>query len=91
MQQRRKNPPAGIQLVVPDKVRVVALESVQNERLVCLGDLEVGETTAVCQIKFGHDRLHRKTGQFRVHLDIDGLIRLHANDQLIAWDVLKDA
>lgn len=41
MQERGEDSPAGIELVVTDKVGVVSLESVENKRLICLWDLQV--------------------------------------------------
>lgn len=91
MQEWREYSPAGIQLVVTDKVGVVALQGVQNQRLVRFGDLEVREATAVGQIEFRDNCLHRQTGKFGVHLDIDGLVGLHSNDELVSGNVLENA
>lgn len=91
VEQRSEDPPAGIQFVVSNKVRVVALERVKDERLVGLGDLEVGEATAVRQVELCDDGLHAEAGQLRVHLDIHALVGLHADNQLITWDILKNA
>ena len=91
VQQRCEDAPAGVQLVITHKVGVVALEGVQDERLVRLRDLEVREAAAVGQVQLGHHRLHRQTRQLRVHLDVDRLVGLHPDDQLVAGDVLEDA
>jgi len=90
VQQRREHAPAGIQLVVTNKVGVIALEGIQDQGLVGLGDLEVGEAAAVGQVQLGHHRLHGQTGQLRVHLNVDGLVGLDTDDQLVTRDILED-
>jgi hypothetical protein len=70
---------------------VVALEGVQDQGLIGLGDLKVGEAAAVGQVQLGHYRLHGKTRQLGVHLNVNGLVGLHANDELVAGDILEDA
>lgn len=62
VQKRGEDAPAGIQLVVTDKVGVVALEGVQDQRLVSLGDLQVREAATVGQVQLGHHRLHGQAG-----------------------------
>ena len=91
MQQRRKDPPAGVELVVAHKVGVVSLERVEDERLVRLGDLEVGEAAAVREVQLRDDGLHAEAGQLRVHLEVDALVGLDADDELVPGDVLEDA
>lgn len=90
VQERSEDAPAGIQLVVTDKVGVVTLEGIQDQGLVGLGDLEVGEAAAVGQVQLGHHRLHRQTGQLGVHLDVDGLVGLDTDDKLVTGDILED-
>ena len=69
---------------------MVTLEGVQDEGFVGLGDLEVGEAAAVGQVKLSDHGLHAETWELRVHLDVDALIWLNADDQLVTWDVLED-
>jgi hypothetical protein len=90
VQEGSEDAPAGIQLVVTNEVGVVALEGIQNQGFVGLGDLEVGEATAVGQVQLGDHRLHGETGQLGVHLDIDGLVGLNTDDKLVTGDVLED-
>ena len=90
VQERREDAPGGVQLVVTHKVGVVALEGVQDQGLVGLGDLEVGEAAAVSQVQLGHHRLHGQTRQLGVHLDVDGLVGLDTDNQLVAGNVLED-
>ena len=69
---------------------MITLESIQDQRFVCLGDFEVGEAAAVSEVKFRHNGLHGKTGQLRVHLDVYRLVGLHTNDKFVARNVLED-
>jgi len=91
VEKRSEDSPACVKLVVTNKVGVVALECVQNQRLVGLWDLQVGETTAVGQVELGNNSLHAETWQLRVHLDVNTLVGLHSDDQLVAGNVLEDA
>ena len=91
MEQRCEDSPAGIQLIVTDKVRMIALQAVKNERLVGLRDLEVGEASSVGQVKLSDDSLHAQAGKLGVHFDVDTFVGLNAHDQLVAGDVLENA
>jgi hypothetical protein len=91
MEERGEDSPAGIQLVITNEVGVVTLQSIQNQGLVSLGDLEIGETTAVGKVKLRNDCLHRETGKLGVHLDVDRLVRLYSDDELVSGNVLEDA
>lgn len=82
--------PGSIQLVVTDKVRVVSLQGIQDQGLVSLWDLEVGEAAAVGEIELGDNGLHAQTWKLRVHLDVDRLVWLDAHNKLVTWDVLED-
>ena len=91
VEQRRENTPAGIQFIVTDEVRMVALEGVEDQGLVGFGDLDVGEAAAVGEVEFGGDGVHAEPRQFRVHLDVDGFVGLDADDEFVAGDVFEDA
>lgn len=91
VQERSEDSPACIKFVVADKVGMVSLQGIQDQGLVGLGDPEVREATAIREVKFRHNRLHGQAGQLRVHLNVHALVGLHANDKLIAGDVLEDA
>lgn len=91
MQERSEHSPAGVEFIITDEVRVVTLESIQDERLVGLGDLQIGEATAVGEIKLGDHGLHGQTRQLRVHLDVNRFVGLDTDDQLVAGDVLEDS
>lgn len=91
VQQRTEDSPTGIQFIITDKVRVVTLQGVKNERLVGLGNLQIGEAAAVSQVELSNDSLHAQAGELRVHLDVDTLVGLDTDDQLVARDVLENA
>lgn len=90
MQERGEHAPAGIQLIVTNKVRVVTLEGVQDQGLVGLRNLEVREAAAVGQVQLGHYCLHGQTGQLGVHLNVDGLVGLDTDDKLVTRNILED-
>lgn len=91
MQERTEDSPAGIKLVVTDKVGVVALESIEDKRFVGLGDLQVGEAAAVGKVELGDNSLHGKTRKLGVHLDVDRLVGLDSDNKFISGDVLEDS
>lgn len=90
VKERSEDSPAGIEFVVTDKVRVVTLEGVEDQRLVSLGDLKVGKAAAVGEVKLGDNGLHGETGQLGVHLGVDRLVGLHTDDKLVTRNVLED-
>lgn len=91
VQERSENSPASIEFVITDKVGVVALESIQDKRLVGLRNLQVGETAAVGKVELGDNGLHGKTRKLRVHLDVDRLVGLDSDDKLVSRNVLEDS
>jgi hypothetical protein len=90
VQERGEDAPGGVQLIITNEVGVVTLEGIQDQGLIGLRDLEVREAAAVGQVQLGHYRLHGQTRQLRVHLDVDGLVRLDTDDQLVAGNILED-
>jgi hypothetical protein len=90
VEKRSEDSPTGVKLVVTDKVGVVTLKGIEDERLVGLGDLEVRETTAVGEIQLGNHGLHAQARELRVHLDVHTLVGLNADDKLVAGNVLED-
>jgi hypothetical protein len=83
--------PCDVQLVISHKVRVVALEGVQDQSLVSLRDLCLGEPALVSQVQLGRDRPRDQTGRLGVELHVDGLGGLDSDDELITGNVVKDA
>ena len=90
-EERGTHLPSMIELVVAHKVGVVALERVEEERLVRLGDLVVREPPLVRQVHLGRQRAHVQAGRLGVQLEVHGLGGLDAQDELVARDVLEDA
>lgn len=90
MKERGEDSPACIQLIITNEVGVVSLEGIQDERFICLRDLEVGESAAVGQIELGNDGLGAQARKLRVHLDVDTLVGLDSHDKFISWDILED-
>jgi hypothetical protein len=70
---------------------MVALESIKDERLVRFWNLEIGEASAVGEVKLGLHRVHAQAWELAVHLDIYRLIWLDSDDELIARDASKDS
>lgn len=91
VQERCEDSPAGVEFVVTDEVGVVALQCVENERFVCLRNLQVGESPPVGKVEFCDDSLHAETGQLGVHLNVNTLVGLHSDDELVSWNVLEDS
>ncbi len=76
--------PCDVELIVTDKVRVVALERVKDERLVCLGDRGIREPTLVRQVHLSRERTRVQARGFHVEFEVNGFLRLDTNDQFIA-------
>ena len=82
--------PCDVQLVISHKVRVVALEGVQDQSLVSLGDLCFGEPALVSQVQLGGDRPRDQAGRLGVELHVDGLGGLNSDDELVSGNVVED-
>ena len=91
MEYWREDLPSDIKLVITDKVRVVSFERIENERLVRLWDLRVGESLVVRQVELDGDRSRGETRQLGVHLHVNGFGRLDSEDKLVSGDVVEDA
>jgi hypothetical protein len=91
VQQRSKDSPADVKLIISDKVAMISLDGIENQAFVCFGDLEVRETSPVREIKFSLDGLHAQAGELRVHLDVDRFIGLDTDNEFVAWNILEDA
>lgn len=70
---------------------MIATKRVEDEGLVRLRDLDLREATLVRQVHLGRDRARVQARRLRVQLEVDGLGRLDADDELVAGDVLEDA
>lgn len=82
--------PRNVQLVVTDKVGGITLERVQDEGLVRLGNLDVGEAVLVRHVELDGDGLGDKAGELVVELEVDGLVGLDAEDEFVARNVGED-
>lgn len=91
MQKRSEDSPRGIQFIITDKVGVVALQSIKDESLVRLWDLQVAETSSVCEVELSDGSLHAQSWQLAVHLDVYTLVWLDTDDELVSWDILEDS
>lgn len=91
MQNRGKDLPSHVELIVPDKVAVVALERIQDQGLVRVGDPRVCESLLPRQVELGLDRTGFESREFRVHLDVDCLVGLDTQDELVSGNVVEDA
>lgn len=87
LQDRRKDLPCCIQLIIPHKVGVVSIQRVQNQGLVRLRDHGVIEPARVRQIQVRNDGLHAQTRLLVHHLDIHGLVWLDADHNLVSGQV----
>ena len=89
--ERHTHLPGVVQLIRAHEVGVIALESVEDERLVRLRDLWVRESPLVRQVHLGWYRAHPQTGLLGVQLQVHGLGGLNAQDKLVAPDVTENA
>lgn len=83
--------PSNIELVIAHKVRVVALEGVEDKALVRLRDELIGETPFVREVHLDRHRVRIEAGRLRVELEVDGLAGLDADDELVTRDILENA
>ena len=72
------------------KVGVIALECVEDERLVRLGDLVFRESPLVRQIHLGWQCARVQTRHLGVQLQVHGFGGLNAQDELVATDVFEN-
>jgi hypothetical protein len=90
VEDRGKDLPSNIQLVISHKVAVVSLESIKDQSLVSLWDLGLGESVLVRHVKFGGDSACLESWDFRVHLHVDGFVGLDSEDKLVTANVIED-
>lgn len=86
----RAHLPSDVELVVADKVGVVTLKRVEDERLVRLWDLAIREPSLVRQVHFCRQRTRVQARCLGVHLQVYRLGRLDAEDELVARDIIED-
>ena len=90
MQDWRKDLPCNIQLVISYEIRMVALERIENERFVSLGNMRVCESPFIREVHLNGHCARVEARCFCVELQIDGLGGLNTDDELIAGDILED-
>ncbi len=76
--------PCDVQLVVTNKVGMVTAEGVEDERLVRLGDVCVGEAALVGEVHLRGEGACAETGLFGVKLEVDGLGGLDTQHELVS-------
>lgn len=86
MQDRCKDLPGHIELIIPDKVTVIAFERVEYERLVSLGNPGILESPLISQVEFSGDSTGSESGEFRVHLEPYSFVGLNTHDKLVSGD-----
>jgi len=91
MKDRREDLPRHVKLVVTHKVRMVALEGVEDESFVRLGDLRIGKSLRVGHVELDRDGTCGKARQFGVHFHINRFVRLNPEDELVSGDIGEDA
>ncbi len=79
-----------IELIVAHKVGVIALECVEDERLVRLRDLIFHESPLVRQVHLGRQCARVQTRHLGVHLEVHGFRGLNAQDELVATDIFEN-
>ena len=73
------------------KVGVIALECVENESLVRLGDLIFHESPFVRQVHLGWECARVQTRHLGVQLQVHSFGGLNAQDELVATDVFENS
>ena len=81
--------PGDVELVVAHEIGVVALERVEDEALVRLGDVLVGETSLVRQVHLNRYRAGVKTRCLRIQLEIDRFAGLDTDDEFISGNIFE--
>jgi hypothetical protein len=79
-----------VELIVAHKVGVIALERVEDERLVRLGDIVFHESPLVRQVHLGWECARVQTRHLAVQLQVHGFGGLNAQDKLVATDVFEN-
>lgn len=72
------------------EVGVIALECVENERLIRLGNLIIRESPFVRQVHLGWECARIQTRHLGVQLQVHGFGGLNSQDEFVATDVFKN-
>ena len=76
VEDRGKDLPSNIKLIISYKVTVITLEGIKDQSLVSLGNLGLGESVLVGQVEFSGDCTCLESWEFRVHLHVDCFVGL---------------
>ena len=82
--------PSDIQLVVTDKVRMITLESIENQTLIRFRDLRIRKPPLVGQVHLSWDRTGVQSRCLRVQLEVNGFRRLNTHNEFISGNILED-
>lgn len=69
---------------------MITLQGIKNKRLVRLWDLGVSEPPLVGEVHLGRHGTSVEPRKLRVHLQVDGLRGLDANDEFVSSNVFED-
>src|SRR5688572_26970950 len=87
VEHRREEPPRSLDLVGSHEERLVAVDDVEQERLICLGQLRV--PFVVIEVEGQSLESHGTTRRFDVEVEREPLLRLHYEAERIAVDVRR--
>lgn len=79
--------PSDIQLVITNKVRVIALESIENESFVGLRNVGVRESLLIGEVKFNRNSTRVEPRKLVVHFEVYSFIGLNAHHKLVPRDI----
>ena len=82
--------PRDIQLVITDKVRMVTLESIENQALIRFRDLRIRKPPLIGQVHLSWDRTGVQSRCLRVQLEVNGFRRLNTHNEFISGNILED-
>lgn len=82
--------PSDVQLVVPHKVALVALEAIQDQCFVCLGNPLIRKPPLVGQIHFSGHRPAIQAWCLGIKLQINGFGWLNTENKFVAGNIFED-
>ena len=82
--------PSDIQLIIAHKVGVVPPERVQDQRFVRLRDMNLPESTLVCQVHVHGNRTSVQARRFCVQFEVHRLRWLDTNHELVSGNIFED-
>lgn len=82
--------PRNIQLVISDKVGVITLQRIKDERLVRFGDLRVRKPPLICEVHLRRHGPRLQPWKLGVHLQVDGFGGLDTDHKLVTGNIFED-